>query len=631
MAGPPISLTPSAARKTKQVVTEYLAATRGGSAAGALFRDFTPLLGKCLDDISAGNSGTVQVYAGDQDTEKGAETASGDTDRQYECYSRGHDFTTGDWCLILRLGGTGLEIIPFSGDGDSGFPPGTGGCDCGRCLKGVTIPGATQCCDSFLTWTMQNPWLTCATTSLAVSYLPNDQLISEEFTGGDGNPNTFRYLVTIDKDGRSYIELRLETDNGGDDVCLRYGREGFRCQCDNEFRRDEPYGTIFGIETQNVSCYVCLKPQTQPNGPSDCRACNIPETIYVVVSGFANGTFSNCTALDGSFALGFSEVFDDGRGCQWVYRMYGGRTTECDAGTEITYGYINISITPASPSDPSAPPGATHFVGSQLTQNPGALYIWGGYSIGCPSGTMGLSNLLNMSGAPLANGSPSGICYGFNGGTLEGPPQTCAPPDTITVHFMSSLGAATSTGACGDDCLSPVAPANPTGFCCADGNCLDFVDESFCNDVGGSWSASGDCDDSDCNPVGKCCLSDGSCLDDIDAFTCQDLLGGLATTGDCSTDCNGACCPHTSGVCFVTTAANCSDPRDTFYPNVNCSGITCLGSCCCYVGGSPNCCLEANVTENWCAGLSLTDCDGGLGTAHWVAGDTTCSTCSGSC
>lgn len=114
-----VELSRRAGRKTQQAVTEYLARTGRGPGGLDALRDGTLLLGKTLEAIDRGGTGTVQGYAAtrvkDTEVAKGDEVASGDTARQYECYSRGHDFYSGEWCIILRLGGTGMEIIPFSG------------------------------------------------------------------------------------------------------------------------------------------------------------------------------------------------------------------------------------------------------------------------------------------------------------------------------------------------------------------------------------------------------------------------------------------------------------------------------------------------------------------------------------
>jgi hypothetical protein len=112
-----VEFSKNAARKTKQAVTEYLARTGGGPGAQSPFHFDQPKLGKCLEAISSGASGLVQIYSGNRETAKGSETSSG-PERQLKCYSRGHDFAADDWCLIVRVGGTGLEILPFSGGGE---------------------------------------------------------------------------------------------------------------------------------------------------------------------------------------------------------------------------------------------------------------------------------------------------------------------------------------------------------------------------------------------------------------------------------------------------------------------------------------------------------------------------------
>lgn len=115
-----VQLSKSAARKTKQVVTEYLSRTAPALGPASPVRFDQPKLGKTMESIAAGESGRVQVHYGHRDgAVKGEETASGE-EREFTCYSRDHDFAADEWCIIIRLGGTGLEIIPFSGGGGGG-------------------------------------------------------------------------------------------------------------------------------------------------------------------------------------------------------------------------------------------------------------------------------------------------------------------------------------------------------------------------------------------------------------------------------------------------------------------------------------------------------------------------------
>lgn len=202
---------------------------------------------------------------------------------------------------------------------DDGFPPGTGGCGCGNCIAGITIPDGTECCVSHTQFYLGNPWLACEDTGLTLEYIGHDEWLTEPFDGPDcdGNQNEYRWHLTIDVDGRSYLTLDLETDNGCDPVCVIYWRDGFDCQCDNAFSLLKPYGKWGGVPRNELSCYACIKP-VGPSGvideldltvsPISCGfdACASDVEIQDVIE-FANQLAVTQEGFSGLWCLGFQD------------------------------------------------------------------------------------------------------------------------------------------------------------------------------------------------------------------------------------------------------------------------------------------------------------------------------------
>lgn len=469
---------------------------------------------------------------------------------------------------------------------DDGLPPGTGGCDCDHCLEGTTIPDGTECCKSHTTWSFKNPWLTCTETDLLLHYAGGDTWISDEFTGPTGNANTYRYQLTIDVDGvlsgvpnYTYLGLVLEDDNGGDDVCLQYGRLGFDCQCDNLLTRKKPFGKVSGIAIADTSCNLCLKPEplAQAYIESDCGSCfpgGLAPTVWEVEigAGITNGNDGTGECL----------------GCDGIPGTYimGPHATYIASGTVL-------AANPSSCNQLEV--GLTAILYCQFDTQLVLAFT------GLSGGTQ--YQYFHVCDEPLVAGVP--IIFELPGVVGDG--ISCDNwPATITLTPVDGLAvpdAATGSGACGDDdCTPGVVPSNPSGACCYGGYCLDFIDETLCDDFGGQWYAdSADCDTS-CNPTGACCVpgsgvGSGGCFNGTTAV-CSAVGGTFVTGADCDDDpCVGACCRSDGSCEDGISEADCDGAGEYFWgPGTTCGTVDGCHSCCVSTlgGGSEDCVTDGD-------------------------------------
>lgn len=488
---------------------------------------------------------------------------------------------------------------------DDGFPPGTGDCNCANCLAGITIPDALECCTSHLRWSLQNPWLACATTDLVLEYAGNDTWLTDPFEGPDcdGNQNEYRWLLEIDIDGRSYLTLVLETDNGCDPVCLIYGRESFVCQCNNVFTRDKPYGTVIGVPFSDVACEVCVKPKGQltdePITSCGCFPTEVELPLNWTVdfgAGYTNGTgtchLDNCAAL---FEQSLSLVTVDDPatlfGQPFATTTYGPaavgimgllESTTCDEPIATTFGdYLNgrplYAALQCRPNLQNGTLGITlslyAFPVNDCANCVGGALTWEYYSASCeqdfyaPDFSQPLTLTLADTGA-----------HSFDDIEL------CATmPTTITLTAVGGTPSPTSDGVCDETCeTTPDAPANPDGYCCFEGSCYDQWDAALCAALGGTFTATGTCGESTCEDVGPCCVA-GTCLE-TDGYTCVSILGGTLAGGDCDDGvCDeGACCDATDGTCGLALEADCQAPNYFWGAGTDCDPDPCadLGYCC---------------------------------------------------
>ncbi len=502
-----------------------------------------------------------------------------------------------------------------SGGGDTDFPDNRD-CDCGDCEGGEVIPGALECCRSHLTWRLSYEFIDIGEIDL--HYAPNDKWISDPFplTGApleEGNSNEYRWQLTIDVDGRSYLDLVLETDNGGDPICVRYGCDGFQCQCPNAMSLEKPWGRWSGIDRSLLSCKVCLRPVSLGEG-------------YAV----SYGSFCiNGTGID-RVPYAAERYAVTIAGCVAPYESVNGTYA-----LDEFHRYISSSLTLLAD------------VGSAEAMCAG-------------SGEPTCVNLRILTGDCTArwrtwlfSGDPCVLLRPMDLAPCVGPfepPTPCQPASVRFVPLVASdampddcvddtlVPPLHTSGACEDeDCgTTPEAPVNPTGCCCYANDLFDYWDSELCGSFGGQWHD--DCSTADCNPAGVCCFQ-GVCFE-ADQFECEGFRDGadegvFIIGGDCDTagicDSTGACC-HTDGTCSLETEEDCNAAGDTWYGvGETCDGRECLGSCCCYVGGSPDCCLDTSVTEAECDALPLGDCDAGAGTAVWYPGDLACADCGGTC
>lgn len=492
---------------------------------------------------------------------------------------------------------------------DDGFPDGVT-CDCDHCLEGVTIPDGTECCKSHTTWSFTNPWLTCATTDLLLHYAGTDRWVSDEFAGPEGDPNTYRWVLTVDVDGLlagvpnyTALTLTVAQDNGGDPVCLVYGRVGFDCQCDNSLTRKKPYGKVHGVELNDTSCNVCLKPE---NIVSCTRTgCEWLEFVLVELpSGvWSEGCDPDVCGLSGDHYL-ISEGEDT---CAWSKGISGGTAGCGGVGTsesEIRFyiDHIRDRIVLSVRTSDSATDGST-------------FLEWTLDGFACDGVTTTATLTFYADGSTGAGG--------------------CEVSDDLSateviVHLPSG-GTATDSGACEDeDCIPGIPPTNPAGGCCFGGYCLDFVDEALCNEFGGGWSANiDDCLES-CNPTGSCCVA-GGCF--LGTQQVCDLVGGTFAAGAHCDDnpCeDGACC-RGNGTCEVVPEAACNGAGDHWYgAGTNCTGKSCEGTCCC--DGPETCCYGQGFTYDECIGDGSTPTGEVYAcseTPTWVIDSATCNDCVG--
>lgn len=228
---------------------------------------------------------------------------------------------SGDIILIVRVDlGNRWEWQPLLSSTSTTVPAetGSGDCSCGNCVGGLTIPHATECCTSFLGWTITNPWLECAKTTLTLTYVPNNKWITESFEGPHSSAgvfNEYRYLMEIDVQGKSYLRLVLVTDNGAGPVCLQYGKNGFDCQCDNVLSIKKPWGKIRGINREKVTCNVCINlvpPTILPLTSFLCGGmCDIPtEYLPVAWTYTAQGEFAGGMCNTGAWGGAFKYTGD---------------------------------------------------------------------------------------------------------------------------------------------------------------------------------------------------------------------------------------------------------------------------------------------------------------------------------
>jgi len=108
---------------------------------------------------------------------------------------------------------------------------------------------------------------------------------------------------------------------------------------------------------------------------------------------------------------------------------------------------------------------------------------------------------------------------GFIGGIAKNTRYQGHPPKVIQENCSSS-GGSVWLGE-GRDCESC---ASSIGACCVDSGCTQ-LDETSCDELGGTWTGGGSCDD--CQPY---CMSDvnGDAIVDV-----LDLLEVIAAWGNC--------------------------------------------------------------------------------------------------
>lgn len=402
-----------------------------------------------------------------------------------------------DNLLVIRVDvDSRLEWQPISGDNTIVIDkPQLVGCSCDYCVPGYVIQGATECCSIPLAWSMGNPWLTCATGTLDVQYYPDDKLISEVFKGPGDDDNEYRYVVEISVTGLSYVILEIVTDNGGATPCLIYGKEGFDCLCSNLFTIDRPYGKVKGIKRKDISCTVCLLPKAARLKPA-CGFDNAPEIIQVILKDNTPGAPAVGWLPDsGDIYL----IFQDADTHQPITH-----NTGCDLYDSTPLGcwvakYQTDTVNTAYGHD-------TDLLMKASCSSDGQRFdVWIGVIDPLFSGTDAERTIYNFSNYEhtvagiirhdfdIRLGIPilylDSYCDPVNGtGVSEiGKPIASVIP-------LDPYVAIDSTGACADtDCVTDLAPVRPDGYCCRSPLCLDYVSQTFCSEIEGTWYNTGEC------------------------------------------------------------------------------------------------------------------------------------------
>lgn len=590
--------------------------------------------------------------------------------------NRWTDFSaeTDDVILIARVHvGTAMEWTPLHTSTseettDDGFPPGTGGCDCGNCFQGVTIPDAdlvTGCCTSHLRFTLKNPWLSCEDTDLTLEYIGEDVWLTEVFFGpncDDGGivlQNEYRWKLEVDTTGITYLTLVLETDNGCDDVCVVYGRDSFNCQCDNQLSLLKPYGKWIGVERSDLSCYACVKaPETFPGDPGAVEECApsgliFPDHYLFNLTGSyttdspafctTNSPNNYCENLGGVYEVALKcsiEPNAESINCEdysfegyMGYDGFGGAPYHVAYTKEVInelgdtcFSNLPYNLVATLDIKRDTPGGPIGFIGFRLYATSG----------GFPATCGGAMYYLRGITLPVNQEELNDLLFNPITVTKEFEEQICAEafPDEITLvpsNFTGQLLPPTSTGACADSsCATDPVPVDPdAGACCFQGTCFDYWEESLCADFGGTWHPDGDDCGTECEDHTACCVA-GVCII-VSPYGCVNLVGGTLAGGSCDDDpcAVGACCSATDGICSLTSEEDCPSPNYWWGANTVCDPDPCpdLGACCessaggllCGIGGGGATCLPCFLEEEGeCGGQfagagthcgTYTDCD----------------------
>jgi hypothetical protein len=449
---------------------------------------------------------------------------------------------------------------------DDELPPGTAGCHCNNCIKGVTIPDGTKCCKSLLLWSLVNPWLDCETTALTLEYIGQDEWLTEPFDGPDcdGGHNEYRWKLTIEIEGRSYLTLVLENDNGCDPVCIIYGRDSFNCQCTNRFSIEKPFGKWAGVARGALSCEACIVPTRGGNVPTFVPGpyCgldlleDIPERIDVVPVDTAFGecspAFGFCvgvstldlSVLNSTLTTILSDVQYASDGEITLIEYVGHFDIDGEAAT-LTIRYTGCDLQFLLELDCVKNNLQDPYIFRRLIPagNP-----WLQYDVG-----------------PEVDGPSGDPCLIYPGYFQVGPGEE-----------EEESGTPSETGVCDETCDPPPAPEDPTvGSCCFHGECYEFFTEELCGDFAGTWyEDAGECL-TECESVWKCCIN-GTCVE-LNSSECADFGGTFhfnelcSGEGGCLADETGACChnnadplgcefPSTSDCeCEQLTESECAD------------------------------------------------------------------------
>lgn len=556
--------------------------------------------------------------------------------------------------MDLNVDGRRWEGPLATEDEDADLPDGTGGCECGECVDGVTMPASsTVCCTAHLTYEMVDPW---DGTTRSLNWTTGNVWLTDEFDGPDcgGMSNVYRWRLTVSATtGSTLLELATLTDNGCTEECIVYATtEPWQCLCNNELTLKH----WNNIDRGELSCRVCIKPGRTPTGTfsgpcSSSSACigitelELPTAIALTVSGFEGSCLSNAL----SYAHGSGDSIIENTYCGtpsfpfWTGDINATSMLEVDDpprfGFCASWSREEVVGTYKSGCYTDEPFTSTRYVGLRSpdggdctwTLAAGVLVPWftaaGGDT--CPQPGIPLTPCFGewkyfstsidpadvdaliawLNGSLTLNRTGNAVtCYGSGTGTFT-------TPDTVGVAFNAFTSAAESPSADGScaGCTTPTV-TDAAGACCIGTECLD-VSQADCTTLSGTWYTSDANCEAACSTAGACCIlfpTASQCYYLDGEPDCNALLAALSPYGAVSSDwtagldCDNVTCP-TLGAC-CTDASTCADSvlesacSGAWREGKECGDIECgaiTGACCCDGG-----CID-DVRWDWCGD----DCD----------------------
>lgn len=494
------------------------------------------------------------------------------------------------------------------------------GCECGNCLKGVTIPEALVCCKSHLRWSLRNPWTACAQSELFLEFIGDDVWLTDPFEGPD--ENEYRWKMEPDVAGRSYLTLVVETGTPDPPICVVYGRESFDCQCDNEFTIAKPYGKWHGVKRSSLLCHACIKPEPAELGEFDTSLqeieCGFGDCASDIEPGdsieFANQVVLAADGFDGHWCRGFEAE-------EAAFR-FSNRSNPCENGVPDSF-FIDADVNQTWTCDRGPPIGGDVWTGRQ-SYRLGALAdahcaVWSGTRAVGHIGNVECEPALDLVSTAVVVLMRTGCDYWFEA-SFDYPGSSAAPAGTLV--YYSDVGSFAPTNVVQDiiDWFNAphsmtLATSAPSCISNTEGSeQCDCSDEDFDDPTMGTVDVmaaatfidlpqdeppidTGVCEET-CEETpeapedpdsGACCLL-GVCFDYLTEELCDDVGGDWDSEGcgDCETPvpcCFGSSCIEVAeSLCTRWGGEVVEDACDT-EPCFTGNDTPTTGACCDGVGG----------------------------------------------